>query len=151
MYPVPLSTCDSTIAIDSAQPNNEEVYIIEDPLSQKPLISKGKEIAAQPTFGISSTSNYTIANLSGSINTPTIYTNASTASLNLQTEPFSNSIGSMISTLQCVDPTEVHIEGYLSPTDRLAERCDAPQEGNKKNLVGQLKLHGIKNVSISQP
>ena len=121
-------------------------------MKQKALISRNKEIAAQPTFGISSTSNYTLANLSGSINTPTIYTNASTASLNLQTEPFSNSIGSMISTLQCVDPTEVHIEGYLSPTDRLAERSDATQEKNKKNPVDQIKLPSIsRHPLISLP
>ena len=41
---------------------------------------------------------------------------ASMASLTAQLETFSNSIGSGFSNLQCVNPTDVHIDGYLSPT-----------------------------------
>ena len=45
-------------------------------------------------------------------------TSTSTAPLPLPTqlEPFSNSIGNTLANLQCVNPTEVHIDGYLSPT-----------------------------------
>ena len=99
------------ITDSSNESQNMEVYTVQDQPGQIAVTSNIPSF----TNTVYGTPQPTI-NQSGNLCQPNISTSASVASLNPQLEVFSNSIGSGTSYLQCVNPTDVHVDGYLSPT-----------------------------------
>ena len=112
LHPIPLVSCEDFVQGSSDLSATVQATTI--PISSQQNYSI-------PTSAISANS---FANVSESslISTKTTCVSSTLTStsapspLPTQFEPFSNSIGNTLANLQCVNPTEVHIEGYLSPT-----------------------------------
>lgn len=122
LHPIPLINCGEMVVDPSNESNNIEIYSIQD--APGPISSTSINTTLSKTLCpiYTSTNSTSTNNTSWIVNNPNIYNNTTmTPSLNPQLETFSNSIGSGFLNFQCVNPTEVHIEGYLSPTNRSSE------------------------------
>ena len=113
LHPIPLVSCEELIQGSSDLPTNIQISTI--PTSSQQDYSIPTTAIPAKTFVNPSQSSLISTNTTCASST---FTSTATASLPMtpQLEPFSNSIGSTLANLQCVNPTEVHIEGYLSPT-----------------------------------
>ena len=122
LHPIPLISCADMVGDHSTDTQNIEIYSIQDAPGSISSTTVN-ETLSKSLHPIYSSTNNTLTNITpGNLNHPNIYNTPSmTSSLNPQLETFSNSIGSGFTSLQCVNPSEVHIEGYLSPTNRSSE------------------------------
>ena len=139
LHPIPLINCGEMVVGPSNESNNIEIYSIQDTAGTNSSTSNNTTLSKTLYPIYTSTNSTSINNASCVLNNPNIYNNTSmTPSLNPQLETFSNSIGSGFSNFQCVNPTEVHIDGYLSPTNRSSEesRNISPcgQQDNQQEL-----------------
>ena len=113
LHPIPLVSCEELV--QGSSDLSATVQATTNPISSQQNYSIPTSAISANTFANVSESSLVSAKKTCVSST---LTSTTTAPLPLPTqlEPFSNSIGNTLANLQCVNPTEVHIEGYLSPT-----------------------------------
>ena len=113
LHPIPLVNCEEMVQCTSTESQNIQLYPIPVSGHQNSLTPIASSTAK--TFATLSAPSVSSTLISGGTST---FSTATLPPLTFtqQLEPFSNSIGSSFANLPCVNPTEVHIEGYLSPT-----------------------------------